>query len=437
MKMNNLKYVIIGFMAIAGCTSSTENNVEDGADMEPIKVEIRKEQGAYQLYRGGRPYEIKGAGLTSNIKSLQAHGGNSIRTWSVENGQEVLDKALEHGMTVSMGFYIQPERHGMDYNDDEKVRAQFERVRKGVLKYKDHPALLTWIIGNELNHHYTNPKVYDAVNEISEMIHDLDPNHPTTTTVSTLNLELADEIRNRAADLDFLSVQMYGAIHNLGNYIEQAKWDDPFMITEWGAIGHWEVGQTEWGAPIEQHSSAKALNYLKSYQAAIEPFAGQCIGNYVFLWGQKQERTPTWYGLFLPTGHETEPTDVMHYLWNNQWPENRAPRVDSMMLDGKFSYDNIYLEADNEYEASIHLFEYDQDSLTFHWEVMHESTETTVGGDPEEVPDSVAVTIVNENNRTIKFVAPSREGAYRIFVYAFDGNGHAAHANIPFYVNPK
>jgi hypothetical protein len=32
--------------------------------------------------------------------------------------------------------------------------------------------------------------------------------------------------------------------------------------------------------------------------------------------------------------------------------------------------------------------------------------------------------------------APAKSGAYRLFVYALDGKGHAAHANIPFFVDP-
>ena len=67
------------------------------------------------------------------------------------------------------------------------VKEQFERIKKEVLTLKDHPALLIWAIGNELNLRHTNPKVWDAVNDISKMIHEVDPNHLTTTTLAGIS----------------------------------------------------------------------------------------------------------------------------------------------------------------------------------------------------------------------------------------------------------
>lgn len=426
-------------MTIAAC-STNDQPVEK---MKPVEVEIRQEQGAFQIYRGGEPYEIKGAGLNGDIASLKAHGANSFRTWSVgtesESGREILDKALAHDMTVMMCFYVQPERHGMDYNNKELVDAQFERIKQQVLELKDHPALLMWCIGNELNLHYTNPKVYDAVNEISKWIHEVDPNHPTTTTVASMGADpkkLADEIRNRASDLDVLSVQVYGDLFALEEMLTTAEWEGPYMITEWGTIGHWEMESTEWGAPVEQTSTEKAATYIKGYEKSIKPFADQCIGNYVFLWGQKQERTPTWYGMFLESGEETEVVDAMHYIWNDKWPENRTPKLEQMTLDGRTSRDNIYLNPGVAYEAAVSTIDHEDDQLMYRWVIMKESMETAVGGDKEEVPEAIHF-IEGETASVINFDTPGEEGAYRLFVYVFDGNNHAAHANIPFYVGDR
>jgi hypothetical protein len=436
MKEVKLIIAILITTIMASCGSKAdEQQISD--ELEPVKVEIKQEGEAYQIYRGGEPYAFNGAGLGGDIKSLKAHGGNSFRTWGVGNGRqtgkEVLDEALENGMTVTMCIWVSPERHEMDYDDAELVAEQFERIKKEVLEHKDHPALLMWCIGNELNLNYTNPKVYDAVNEISKWIHEVDPNHPTTTTLASMNAEVVKDVTRYAPDLDVLSVQVYGDLFALEEMIKASGWTKPLMVTEWGAIGHWEMASTEWGAPIEQNSTEKAATYLRGYKKSIQPFSDQIIGNYVFLWGQKQERTPTWYGLFLASGEETEAIDVMHYIWNGDWPENRAPKLNEMTLDGKNARDNIYLKPDTEYKAAVNTYDYEGDSLTYKWVILKESEATQEGGDREEIPEHIG-TIESAYSSEIRLVTPTEEGPYRLFSDVFDGKGHAAHANIPFYV---
>ena len=173
---------------------------------------------------------------------------------------------------------------------------------------------------------------------------------------------------------------------NLPRYLEQSDWKGPYLVSEWGATGHWEVGKTPWGAPIENNSSVKADFYLKRYRTAIEPDKTRCLGSYVFLWGQKQERTPTWYGLFLPTGEETESIDVMHFIWTGQWPENRSPRLISAKLNGKEATDGIYLQAGQPYPVTVESTDPDGDDLTYRWDVKPESTDLKEGGDFESTP---------------------------------------------------
>ena len=49
------------------------------------------------------------------------------------------------------------------------------------MKIKDHPALLMWAVGNEVDLFYKNFRVWNAVEDISKMIKKHDSNHPIMT----------------------------------------------------------------------------------------------------------------------------------------------------------------------------------------------------------------------------------------------------------------
>jgi hypothetical protein len=93
------------------------------------------------------------------------------------------------------------------------------------------------------------------------------------------------------------------------------------------------------------------------------------------------------------------------------------------------------LKPGQSYHAKVQASDPDQDPLTYSWEVMEESTERKMGGDVESVPKSLPGLIAEPRQSEITLKAPDKAGAYRLFAYVFDGKGHAAHANIPFYVD--
>ncbi len=212
------------------------------------KVELKKEGEKYQLYVNNKPFYIKGAGLEfGQIATVAEHGGNSFRTWRTENGQqsgkEVLDAAQKNGLMVTMGIEVARERHGFDYNDEVAVKEQFDRIKKEVLALKDHPALMIWAIGNELNLRATNPKVWNAVNDISKMIHEVDGNHLTTTTLAGISQQDVDLIKERCSDLDLLSVQLYGKIVELPELIKEVWVDRPLYGNRMGC--YWALGSSK------------------------------------------------------------------------------------------------------------------------------------------------------------------------------------------------
>jgi len=441
--MKNIFTICFCFIALMGCKNGNSKQNTTKLELNTLKskvakVTIKNTEGKYQLLVNNEPFYIKGAGLEfGNIPALAKHNGNSFRTWRTDNGEqsgkEVLDEAHKYGLMVTMGIEVARERHGFDYNDEAAVKEQKERIRKEVLEFKDHPSLLIWAIGNELNLRSTNPRVWDAVNDISKMIHDIDPNHPTTTTLAGMSQQDIEYIKERCKNIDILSIQLYGSIVKLPKFLKDFGWIGPYMVTEWGATGHWEVPKTSWDIPIEENSSVKAANYLKRHQIAIESDTTQCLGSYVFLWGQKQERTPTWYGVFLEDGKETESVDVMHYIWSKKWPENRTPQIKSFTLNNKTAYQSVILKPNKDAKATIDIVDFENNTINYSWEVLRESTDLKDGGDKENRPEIIDIQLTRNQNREINFKL-SEKGNYRLFVYADDGYNHAATANIPFKV---
>ena len=90
----------------------------------------------------------------------------------------ILDKAHQNGISVCLGLWVGHERHGFDYNDEFVVTAQLESFKKEILKYRDHPALLMWAVGNEVDLFIQIFRVWQAVGGIAKMIKEIDPNHP-------------------------------------------------------------------------------------------------------------------------------------------------------------------------------------------------------------------------------------------------------------------
>lgn len=403
---------------------------------QAVKVEVVKTDTGYILLRGGTPYYVRGAGGQTQIRKLVEIGGNSIRTWSLENAREYLDLAHKHGLTVTMGLWVQHERHGFDYNNEEAVKKQLDYFTRRVQELKDHPALLMWGIGNEVDLMYTNFKVWDAVQDIAEMIHRIDPNHPTTTVTAGLHKREVQLVKEKAPDIDIFGVNTYGELKLAVDSIAAYGWEGPFLIAEWGPDGHWEVPKTPWGAPIEQSSSSKARSYAQRYQYIHQ--SGNCIGSYVFLWGHKQETTSTWYGLFTADGRSTEPVDELHKAWKTRPPANTSPSIIfyTIKSDSSENGANNILRSGKKYQAMAQFSDSDGDKLKIHWEIISESTDTRIGGDAESAPPAIPGLIRKKRKDGIVFIAPEKEGAYRLFITAHDKGGNAAYANIPFYVLP-
>ena len=397
------------------------------------KVSIIKTSNGFQLTKNGEPYYIKGAGAKSNFKKVVESGANSIRIWST-NKSELLDSAYKYNLSVCLGIWVAQERNGFNYNDEYNVRSQIELIKKEILRLKDHPSVILWGIGNEVDLQYSNFKVWETIEEIAKFIKKVDPNHPTMTVIAGLDPSKVFMIKKHCPSVDILGINVYGAIENAPLNIRRYGWEKPYIITEWGVNGPFEAKTNSWGAKIEPTNGFKANQRLRRYKNIIESDKDLCLGSYCFLWGQKQESTATWHGMYLSNGHPTEAVDVMQYCWSGNWPKQRAPSIMQIKLNGDNWKKNHIFSTGEEVSLEYVFNRNNNDSLTFDYQLYPETFSNKGGGDFQESPDEIPIEIISKSENKISFKVPSSRGYYRIFVFLKNKYNQSSVANIPFRV---
>ena len=197
------------------------------------------------------------------------------------------------------------------------------------------------------------------------------------------------------------------------------------MVAELGPLGQWQAGRKPWGAPVELTSTEKARFFTEAL--AFLKDQPQIRGAFPFLWGAKQEQTATWHGLLLADGSQTAMTDALATAWGRP-AAKPAPVIRGIGIGA----DEFAPGA--EISAGIDAVSHDGSALTTEWTVRAEATDLRKGGDAETPPPRIDVRMLHADAATVRFIAPTTPGAYRLFITVRDQNGKAATANLPFRV---
>jgi hypothetical protein len=399
--------------------------------------QIKSSADGWQLLHDGQPFYIRGAVAPNRFDVLKACGGNAVR---INAGQKTLDAARAAGLAVMANLPVRGERNQLDRDSAQQVAEQREKVLAIVRELKDHPALMFWSVGNELDHipgnEPYNPQVWARLKDLAVAIKQLDPHHPVMTVVGTGHYERkVQEIVAGCKDMDLLGINAYGDLQRACE-LTRKHWPKAYALTEWGPTGHWETPKTKWREPLEQTSSEKAKVIEERYRNIILADRTHGLGSFVFYWSEKLETTHTWYGLFC-NGLRTESIDVMQRLWTGAWPTNCAPTIQSIGIEGLSSVRSTEPKAAQTYRVEAKATDPDGDALTFAWDIRPEVVipPGSYAGSLEKPAQPIPGLIPNPAAATVEFNAPVKPGAYRLFVTITDGPGHIAYGNLPFFVS--
>lgn len=386
--------------------------------------------GGHTLTVGGEPFEIKGAGGDADKALLAACGGNTFRTWGVdETTGDLLDEAQANGLKVALGIWVGHARHGFDYGDPAQIRKQFDDAKAAVEKHKDHPALLMWGVGNEMEEYAatSDPRVWKAVNDIAAMIKEVDGAHPTMTVIAEIGGDKLPSIKQYCPAIDAVGINTYGGVTSIPTRYAEADMDRPYVVTEFGPPGTWEIPRNGWDVPEELSSTAKAEIYAAAHAALDADPA--CLGSFAFTWGNKQEATATWFGMFLPDGSRLGAVDAMTEAWSGAPAADLAPQIAELALVGE-----PVVAPGAEVTARLKATDPEGQPLAAEWVLFQEMDEFESMGDFRATPPTFPDAITEADATGATVTMPERAGNYRLFAYLRDGAGGGAVANVPLRV---
>lgn len=399
-------------------------------------VEVNNTNGA-SLLIDGTPFFIRGVGGTSNLAIAKKMGANTFKTWEIDHLDELIHQAEELDLKVMVTFHLEIDN---SYYMDEQYKA--EKIREmveTVQRYRTNKQILIWNLGNELNLGETTEVTWNFIEEAAQMIRSIDQEHPVTTVIAWADKNALNSIAKCCPSIHAVGINAYaGYFEGLIASYKDSEYYGPLIMTEWGTLGHWEVENTAWGAPIEPTGEKKLQLYIDCYDCILKN-KEYILGSFVFYWGQKQERTQTWYSMFaeqnIDSGLHGEPLStvlLMERLWKNETNSIDIFEVDSIRVNNKNPEDNLVIKKEDSIGVEVHV-KGNYKEVTYRYEIVEEEEKHGVAGSYTARPKSICKTYESLQNNIV-LIPVNIAGNFRIFVYAINEAKNIGVANFPFRV---
>ncbi|MDY2587789.1 glycoside hydrolase family 2 TIM barrel-domain containing protein [Winogradskyella aquimaris] len=344
---------------------------------------VKKVDSKWIMEVDGMPFDIKGvtfgyhddvANYDTYFKDLKSIGVNTIRTWGTdENTPALLDAAERYNIKVMLGIWLRHGRPGMedddsfDYlTDNEGMEAMYNAAMETVNTYKNHPAVLTWGVANEvyLNMATDEEKlVYSKFLEcVCSNIKQLDANHPITSVEAwTFGLDWWEQY---VPSLDIYGLNSYGpGAGVLQDELDKRQIDKPYIVTEFGVTGEWDAPADKNGVKIEPSDKEKYDAIVKGYSNWIKT-KPSCLGVYVFHYSSGTDFGGVWLMTHFNDLYRPQYWAIRE-AFTGKTPDNSVPVIEAFSLPNETYNSTTWIPVelqvtDAENEALAVSFYYNQ-----------------------------------------------------------------------------
>lgn len=407
------------------------------------KVRVDGTQGNWRLLVNGQPYTVKGmtwgpaaTAFNAYADKLTAMGVNTIRTWGTDaSSKTLLDDAAAHGVRVVAGFWLGPgggPGSGGCPNyvtDDVYKAAVMNDITTWTTAYKDNPGVLMWDVGNEsllgLQNCYGGTELEAQrnayatfVNDAAKKIHLIDPTHPVTTTDAWTGAWVY--LKRNAPDLDLYGLNSYNAVCDAKQTWIDGNYDKPYIITEGGPAGEWEVPNDANGIPDQGTDVQNAAGYTKAW-GCIKAHPGVALGATLFHFGIEGDFGGIWFNV-LPGGNKRLSYYAIANAYGAPTASNTPPVFTSMDVPGSGS-----VVAGSTFTVNTAVSDPNGDALTY--SVLLNSNYINKAG-------GLAAAEFTRSGNTYQVTAPPTLGVWKVYVFAEDGHGNVGVETRSFRVVP-
>ncbi|MBN1384604.1 MAG: hypothetical protein JW983_06990 [Elusimicrobia bacterium] len=407
--------------------------------MFPVnKVEVVGKKGNWQLLVDGQPFYVKGVcfGVTINDKKEEKYyfnllkdiGVNAIRTWGIDREtQALLDSAEKYGIKVCLGIWLD---HNLEYATNKVYKKHLLRyIEKNVEKFKNHSALLMWCVGNEIIFSLKGKEekhkiAYTGlVEKIVKRIHKIDPNHPVTTA-SAWTAAWKYHIKYTPS-LDIYGINVYGNVPIVYNEWKALNIDKPYLFTEYGNNGDWEVAKDKNDEPIEPTDTEKYNAYLSAWQNHISGHEGDNIGGFAFCLRDSIDYEGIWFNL-LASNRKKWSYYAVRKSFTGEEPDNVPPVI------VVFSPKKTKVVSGENLEIVLKAKDSDNDPINYSFKICERKT----WGNKLK-PLKFRKIREDDQKCIFELELPKEAGIYRIYCFVNDNNWNLSVANRTVKVEKK